>query len=322
MRSSENVERKISGGANGITVYAAGALCWRLRKKKLELLLIHRERYNDWSWPKGKLDKGETLAECAVREVWEEVNLPIVLGIPLPSITYVVKSGLKKVHYWASQVDDLLPHADGKEVNMIKWVTPETAREMLSNPSDIHPLDKLVEAFQQGVLATWPLLIVRHAKAKARSSWPHTESDRPLTARGKQQALNLQGLLQAWNPMKILTSGWIRCLTTVSPYAQSSKAHLKIVSSLTEDEHNAHPDKTAWLVEKLFTKCRPVAVCTHRPVLPVVLATLAFHMEPLLAKTLPMMDPHLSPGEVLVAHVSVQKPGRIVSVEQHKPYKD
>ena len=69
-----------------IAVVAAGAVPWRVTPggKDLEVLLIHRPRYDDWSWPKGKIDPGETLPECAAREVDEEIGLKAPLGIPLP----------------------------------------------------------------------------------------------------------------------------------------------------------------------------------------------------------------------------------------------
>jgi len=82
-----------------IAVTAAGAIPWRAGRDGLEVLLIHRPRYDDWSWPKGKIDAGETVPECAVREVWEEIGLKAPLGIPLPPIHYHVASGLKVVHY-------------------------------------------------------------------------------------------------------------------------------------------------------------------------------------------------------------------------------
>ncbi len=321
MRSTEHLEDVEPAGTE-ISVYAAGALCWRVKKKKLELLLIHRQRYDDWSWPKGKLDKGETLAECAVREVYEEVGLPITLGIPLPLIRYAVKPGTKEVHYWAAAVDDMPPLPDGKEVDTAVWCTPTKARGLLSNPSDVEPLDALLAAHEAGALETWPLLVVRHAKAKPRSAWTRAEGERPLAATGKRQALYLQRLLMAWHPGKILTSGWMRCIATISPYAQATKAKVKVVPALTEADHKRNPAKVAAAVEKLFAKSSAVAVCTHRPVLPTVLETLAGHMAPSLAATLPLGDPHLAPGEVLVAHVSVTDPGRIVAVEQHRPYED
>ena len=322
MRSTEHLEDVAYGPE--ITVQAAGALCWRVRKRKLELLLIHRQRYDDWSWPKGKLDGGETLAECAVREVFEEVGLPITLGVPLPSIRYAVKPGLKQVHYWAAEVDDLPPVPDGKEVDTVVWSSPAKARGLLSNPSDVEPLDALIAAHEAGKLETWPLLLVRHAKAKPRSAWTRAEGERPLAATGKRQALALQRLLMAWHPHKVLTSGWMRCIATISPYAQATRAKVKVVPALTEADHKRNPAKVSAVIEKLLSKSKvsAVAVCTHRPVLPTLLKALAEHMDPSLAATLPLGDPHLAPGEILVAHVSVSDPGRIVVIEQHRPYED
>lgn len=321
MRNTEHLDDAPVDGAS-ISIYAAGALCWRIKKKKLEVLLIHRQRYDDWSWPKGKLDKGETLAECAVREVYEEVGLPITLGIPLPAIHYAVKPGCKEVHYWAAAVDDMPPIPDGKEVDSVVWCSPNKARGLLSNPSDVEPLDALMAAYESDTLETWPLLIIRHAKAKPRSAWTRAEGERPLAATGKRQALYLQRLMMSWHPGRIHTSAWMRCISTISPYAQATKAKVKVVTWLNEADHKRHPAKVAAVVEKMLTRTSATALCTHRPVLPTVLNTLALHMSAALAESLPLQDPHLAPGEVLVAHVSVSEPGRIVALEQHKPYED
>ena len=123
-----------------IAVTAAGAIPWRLNsgnKDQLEVLLIHRPRYDDWSWPKGKIDPGETIPECAVREVEEEIGLTAPLGIPLPPIHYHVAAGLKVVHYWAVDVDGAASMPDGTEVDSVMWCPPEKAARLLSNPSDI-----------------------------------------------------------------------------------------------------------------------------------------------------------------------------------------
>ncbi|ALO65973.1 NUDIX hydrolase [Arthrobacter alpinus] len=321
MRNTEHIETPVDEGT-AVSIYAAGALCWRVKKKKVEVLLIHRQRYDDWSWPKGKLDKGETLPECAVREVSEEVGLAITLGIPLPSIRYAVKPGCKEVHYWAAAVDDLPALPDGKEVDVALWCSPSKARDLLSNPSDLEPLEALVAAYEGSRLSTWPLLIIRHAKAKPRSSWTRAEGERPLAATGKRQALYLQRLLMAWHPGRIYTSDWLRCISTISPYAQATKPKVKVVQWLTEADHKRHPGKVTAVVEKMLTRSSATAACTHRPVLPTVLKALAGHMPPAMRESLPLLDPHLSPGEVLIAHVSLDKPGTIVALEQHKPYDD
>ena len=129
-----------------IAVTAAGAIPWRLNsanKDQLEVLLIHRPRYDDWSWPKGKIDPGETIPECAVREVEEEIGLTAPLGIPLPPIHYHVPAGLKVVHYWAVHADGAALLPDGREVDSVMWCAPEKAARLLSNPSDIGPLQHL-----------------------------------------------------------------------------------------------------------------------------------------------------------------------------------
>src|SRR5699024_4913531 len=84
------------GGAKP-PVHAAGALVWRVRAGELEVLLVHRPRYDDWSWPKGKLHKHESLPAAAVREVKEETGVEALLGVPLPTVRYRLSSGTRKV---------------------------------------------------------------------------------------------------------------------------------------------------------------------------------------------------------------------------------
>jgi 8-oxo-dGTP diphosphatase len=305
-----------------IAVTAAGALPWRVNKDRLEVLLIHRPRYDDWSWPKGKIDAGETIPECAAREVQEEIGLSAQLGIPLPPIHYHVASGLKVVHYWAVQVNGARLLPDGKEVDSVMWCAPEKAAAMLSNPSDVVPLEYLKAAHERGELNTWPLVVVRHAKAKPRSSWSKAEGERPLAATGIRQAKAVGRLLQVWKPMRVVSSPWLRCVTTVMPYAMASGAKVKLVDHLTEHKHARNPKKTAAVIESLFDKQRAVAVCTHRPALPTVIDQLAKHMPTSLRGLLPSSQPYLSPGEMLVCHVAAGARNRIVAVEQFKPFDD
>lgn len=87
-----------------VEVHAAGGIIWRRNKRRLEVVLIHRPRYDDWSFPKGKLKQGEDLRTCAIREVSEESRIPVVLRRPAGSIRYRLPGGqLKEVTYWTCQ---------------------------------------------------------------------------------------------------------------------------------------------------------------------------------------------------------------------------
>ncbi|MFJ4026210.1 NUDIX domain-containing protein [Paenarthrobacter sp. NPDC089989] len=322
MNSDTPVADQTDHPGEPVAVVAAGAIPWRIHKGTLEVLLIHRPRYDDWSWPKGKLDDGETVPECAVREVREEIGLDAILGIPLPPIHYHVNAGLKVVHYWAVRVNGDLLRPDGKEVDSVMWCSPDRAATFLSNPTDVPPLEYLAKAHVRGELDTWPLVLIRHAKAKPRSSWTKAEGDRPLAATGQRQAVAVQRLLQGWKPQRIVTSPWVRCVATIAPYAKASGAKVKLVEALTEHNHDRSPKKTAAAVEALFDKQVPIAVCTHRPALPTVLKQLGLHMSGSLRKVLPDSDPFLTPGEVIVCQVVRGSERKVVSVEQVKPFDD
>lgn len=304
-------------------VIAAGALCWREGSQGLELLIIHRPKYDDWSWPKGKLDDGESIPETAVREVREEVGLKITLGVPLTTTSYRVSSGLKNVYYWASEIpQSKKPQVDDKEVDRLEWVSPEKARSLLTNSSDRYPLDRLVELYEADDLRTRQLMIVRHAKAKPRSSWSRAEGDRPLAATGKRQAHAVWRLLDAWKPSRIISSPWMRCMQTVAGYAKANGLPIKEKNRLTEAEHKRKPAKAAKLMESLFDSNHSTVVCTHRPVLPTILKVVGHHLPKELKAKLPAEDPYLAPGQMLVLDLSIKHRDRVISVEKIEPFDD
>jgi 8-oxo-dGTP pyrophosphatase MutT (NUDIX family) len=122
-------------------VRAGGGVVWRraanVADGSLEVLLVHRPRYDDWTLPKGKMEPGEeSEAETAVREVWEETGLECELGDELPSIQYVDRFGRDKtVRYW------LMAPTGGEltindEVDEFRWLPPSEALEALSYPRD------------------------------------------------------------------------------------------------------------------------------------------------------------------------------------------
>jgi 8-oxo-dGTP diphosphatase len=117
-------------------VRAAGGVVWRRRDgDEVEVLLVHRPRYRDWTFPKGKVEDGETDEQAAVREVEEETGLRCELGPELPSTAYTdLKLRPKRVRYWAMEAT-----ADGEagsEVDEVQWVSIEEAPERLSHRRD------------------------------------------------------------------------------------------------------------------------------------------------------------------------------------------
>jgi 8-oxo-dGTP diphosphatase len=127
------------------TVRAGGGVVWRRRDDGgLEIVLVHRPQYDDWSLPKGKVDPGETDEEAALREVEEETGLKTTLGPELPSTRYKDRYGRDKiVRYWAMPVHSGEVGAQ-HEVDDARWVPIDTAKRMLSYDRDIEVIDAFV----------------------------------------------------------------------------------------------------------------------------------------------------------------------------------
>lgn len=102
-----------------------------------EIAVVHRPRYDDWSFPKGKLDPGETFEDCALREVREETNLICRLGPELPFAQYTDNHGrLKIVRYWLMAVVEDPGFQPNEEVDDLRWLVPATAADLLTYKRD------------------------------------------------------------------------------------------------------------------------------------------------------------------------------------------
>jgi 8-oxo-dGTP pyrophosphatase MutT (NUDIX family) len=134
-------------------VRAAGGLVWRETvvadedgetRPGVEIILVHRPRYDDWSFPKGKLDRGESFEAAAVREVAEETGLVCELGHELPSTEYLDPKGRRKlVRYWAMRIVATAPWSPNDEIDQRRWATFDEAEAMLTYAHDKVLLDRL-----------------------------------------------------------------------------------------------------------------------------------------------------------------------------------
>jgi len=138
-----------AGDAAVELVRAAGGLVWRpVGSGVLEVVVVHRDRYDDWSFPKGKAEPGESDEETAVREVLEETGLLCQLGPELGTTRYVDRRGRpKQVRYWAMRVVADVAVRVGDEVDELRWVHPGGAAALLSYARD----RDLLAALEAGV---------------------------------------------------------------------------------------------------------------------------------------------------------------------------
>lgn len=148
--------RNAGPSADEATVRAAGGVVWRAAAgtapdkadkadkadEAVEIVIIHRPRYGDWSLPKGKLEKGESFEQAAVREVEEETGLIVDLGPELPAITYRDRLGRSKVvRYWSMVVRRTTTFVPNDEVDEVRWIPAGDARGRLSYETDVEVLD-------------------------------------------------------------------------------------------------------------------------------------------------------------------------------------
>jgi len=306
-------------------VVAAGALLWRWEKGVLKVLVIHRARYDDWSWPKGKLDKGESVPEAAIREIREETGLRVSLGVKLNEIEYKIEQGNRKVvHYWAAQVTDKAiaqqNFVPDEEVSSLEWLTVPEAKKRLTYKYDIEPLKLLQGLADTNHLETKPLIVLRHAKATPRSDWSNGESTRPLLPLGRIQAAILTNILAAYGPKTVLTSRWLRCTDTVAPFISNNQVRLVKRSLLSERGAKLSPIRTSKLVRKFARRNGGVVICSHRPALPTILDAISAYGDEEQQEQLKLAQ-SMKPGELYIIHLAKNSSAgsAIVAIESQVP---
>jgi 8-oxo-dGTP diphosphatase len=306
-------------------VVAAGALLWRWEKGVLKVLVIHRARYDDWSWPKGKLDRGESVPEAAIREIREETGLRVSLGVKLNEIEYKIEQGNRKVvHYWAAQITDKAiaqqNFVPDEEVSSLEWLTVPEAKKRLTYKYDIEPLKLLQGLADTNHLETKPVIVLRHAKATPRSDWSNGESTRPLLPLGRIQAAILTNILAAYAPKTVLTSRWLRCTDTVAPFISNNHIRLVKRSLLSERGAKLSPIRTSKLVRKFARRNGGVVICSHRPALPTILDAISVYGDEEQQEQLKLAQ-SMKPGELYIIHLAKNPSAgsAIVAIESQVP---
>ena len=287
-------------------IHAAGGVVWRARapkqptdtKDRIEVLLVHRPGYKDWTFPKGKPDKGESLPVTAVREIAEETGYTVRLGHPLPETMYRVKGGMKRVSYWVARpVGKPKEFKPNGEIDQVRWVRVKEARKLLTYDHDRILLKAFTALRDAKAHRTRTVIVLRHAQARTRNGWKADDLERPLTKPGESQAKKLAPLLRAYGVKGIITSPAIRCAQTVDTYARSVKALMEVDDRLAEE---TKPKRVERSIVTVLERKGPIVICSHRPTLPWIFASLKIEAR------------DLAEGEGVVVH---HRRGRVVAVE-------
>lgn len=240
-------------------VRAAGGVVRRVVDGVVQTVLVHRPRYDDWSFPKGKLLDGESFPEAAAREVREETGLECLVDAELPLSRYVDGQGRSKVvRYWLMEPSDGGRLHPTGEVDTARWCSVPEARDVLTYERDREVLEAVVAADA-------PAYLIRHAKAGARKAWSGDDLLRPLSKSGHRQAKGLVRVLATSRIKRIVCSPATRCMDTVRPLAEQRGLQVEARDELLEGA-SLPP-----LLELLDgARSTPLVLCGHGDLIPAV----------------------------------------------------
>ncbi|RKS80017.1 8-oxo-dGTP diphosphatase [Motilibacter peucedani] len=282
---------------------AAGTVVHRPGPEGPEVLLVHRPRYDDWSFPKGKLDGDEHVVLAAVRETREESGLGVRLERPLRTQRYTVSGRPKEVRYWAATATGGEFTAND-EVDEVAWLPVPAARERLTWSRDTTLLDDV----ERGPLPTTAVVVLRHCRAVPRDDWAADDDLRPLDALGVASAAALAPVLAAYAPRRILCSDTVRTLETVRRLAEQEGIAVEVTPMLGTSAISAAPAAAQAAADAVRSSTEPVLLCTHRQVVRDVLGGLMRTTDEKPPQTT------LQPGEFFVLHFAA---GVFVALERH-----
>lgn len=180
-----------------------------------EFLLVHRPRYDDWSLPKGKLNRREGFLEAALREVREETGIQGNRPVDVGSVGYETDAGNRKVVRWWHMEMVGGKFRPNREVDEIAWLTLGKANKRLQYTNDRKVLIRADTLTDDPTYSK--IYFVRHARAVRRPQWKDKDRKRPLDRRGRIQAIDLAIRFKAHPVSRILSSDAQRCVQTAKP---------------------------------------------------------------------------------------------------------
>jgi len=299
-------------------IHSAGAVVWRDGAHGVEVLLVHRPLYDDWSLPKGKRESGEHKLLTAVREVFEETSVRAVLGPRLPPTEYLALGTPKKVDYWSATSSG--PQAAAShEIDAVSWQPLGEAAARLSYSGDATVLAALVPR------ETVPLILLRHASAGSKREWHGSDEARPLDERGVADARALAGLLACFAPRaRIISSPAVRCTQTVAPYAAGFGGSVEAEAALAV--HGRSSDlslgrtgggiSSGSVVRDLVVAGQPAVVCLHGENLAEALTAACSALGATPPGEAGTRAAALSKGAFWVVHMAA---GELASLERYEP---
>jgi len=221
-------------------ILAGGAVVWRPAGEAVEVALVHRPRYRDWTLPKGKLEPRESTRVAAWREVREETGARVALGRLLGGTRYRVGPDRKVVEYFAARyLSGSFEPSD--EVDELRWLPLAGAFELLSYDRD----RTVLRAFTALPADLTSLLLVRHAKAGSRSEWPEADELRPLSRNGEKQVEPIRLLGTVYGADRVYAAPLVRCVRTVEPVADDLGVKVREEELLSEKAYEGMAEAAA-----------------------------------------------------------------------------
>jgi 8-oxo-dGTP diphosphatase len=260
---------------------------WRPAGAGIEICVVHRPTYEDWSLPKGKLHHDEHPLVAAVREVREETGVRAYPQLRLPDVTYTLPTGVPKtVEFWAMRAasEPVQDVADPTEVDDVRWLPPEAAAGTLTYPTDV----QLVEYVAALPPITSITKLVRHASAGDRSTWAGDDALRPIDRLGQQQAARLAVVLILFEPERLFAATPLRCTQTLEPLADMLGLPIVIDPVFAEPSEAEDAFATAKVAATRIVELRDgetAAICSQGKLIPPMLALLRGTLDPAPYKT-------------------------------------